>query len=215
MLRLVAAVALLALLVSGCQRQIDGQAVSMPMPGVAVTGDGYGVQVGSTDADVQLLIFIEPQCPHCHRLQRDFSAKFIDRMADGSLAITYRPLTFLDDALGGDTSARAADAMFQAVSPEATAMQYQEFMAAMAEHTGPGGPTYLALAIMAGLPVSASEWISGPDSAVDTTAMDEANAQMLGDYGDGTPTVVDLGADDTLDTSEDDWFDRLFDRPRY
>ena len=101
----------------GCSRTVDGTAQPDPRkPGVALSGDGYGIVAGFDDAPVNVEIFTEPQCNHCADLQADFGDDIARYLNIGQLAVTYRPMTFLDDS-DDRYSARVSNALFLAVDP--------------------------------------------------------------------------------------------------
>ncbi|MGB8500968.1 thioredoxin domain-containing protein [Mycobacterium sp.] len=65
--------------------------------GVMLTGDGFGVQLGTSAARVALEIFIEPQCSHCARLMMFHGGEIADYIYSGDLRVTHRLVTFLDN----------------------------------------------------------------------------------------------------------------------
>ena len=141
----VAAVALsLVGAVSGCTRAVSGTAQGDPNPPrVAVTDDSFGIRAGLEDAPVQLEIFTEPQCTHCADLQHEFGDQFAYYIGTGQLAVTYRPMTFLDSPDTDGHSARVANAMFVAATPggevATTGRQFQHFVEQLWAHQEPGG----------------------------------------------------------------------------
>ena len=101
----------------GCSRQITGTAQVDPnQPSVDITKDKFGIRAGSDDAPVQLELYTEPQCSHCADLQADFGDQLAYYIGIGQLAVTYRPLTFLDTGADGH-SAHVANALFAAAPP--------------------------------------------------------------------------------------------------
>src|ERR1700712_1560705 len=87
----------LVVALTGCTRGISGTAQGdLNPPRVEVTQDSFGIRAGLEDAPVQLEIYTEPQCTHCADLQHDFGDQFAYYIGAGQLAITYRPMTFLD-----------------------------------------------------------------------------------------------------------------------
>src|SRR3954449_8990639 len=104
----------LLVVVIGCERGVTGKAVGDLHPPLAqVTDDSYGIRAGAAAAPVQLEIYTEPQCTHCAELQADFGDRFAEYIRNGELAITYRPMTFLDTAATDGHSARVVNALFQ------------------------------------------------------------------------------------------------------
>src|SRR5882757_10912630 len=107
----------LVLVVTGCSRQITGTAQVDPNQTLAsITKDGFGIRAGSEDAPVQVELYTEPQCSHCADLQHDFGDQIAYYIGIGALAVTYRPVTFLDQVPDGYSS-HVAKAMFAAAAP--------------------------------------------------------------------------------------------------
>src|ERR1700739_2448387 len=104
---------------AGCSRAIDGLAAAPPdtHPAATVTlaDDGFGIQLGRPLAPVALEIFIEPQCPHCAAFMMFHGGQIADYIDGGDLRVTYRPVTFLDNAATG-YSHRVSNALFLAAA---------------------------------------------------------------------------------------------------
>ncbi|MDT7713977.1 MAG: hypothetical protein QOG46_2940, partial [Pseudonocardiales bacterium] len=93
----VAATAALLIGAVGCTNQIAGTATPDPtQPPLALSDDGYGIAAGYPDAPVQIELYTEPQCNHCEELQSAYGEDIERSINLGELAVTYRPLTFLD-----------------------------------------------------------------------------------------------------------------------
>ena len=213
---IVAAVA--ALTVTGCSREIEG--VAQPDPrqaGVAVSSDGFGIVVGFPDAPVQLEIFTEPQCSHCAHLQATFGEDIKRHIESGQLAVTYRPMTFLDDEHEIDYSAVVTNALFLAVEPSTKAATFQNFVEdlwanqklSLVDYTG---DDFADIARDSGLSDDIVARISDGDSAVDTDDLASANESLLSEESPespGTPTVYNLKQKDTVDISDDAWLEHL------
>lgn len=221
------AVALLTvslLLLSGCSRQIDGIAEGDPNPPlVDITPDGFGILAGLADAPVQLEIFTEPQCTHCADLQADFGDQLAYYIGTGQLALTYRPMMFLDAGAAEGHSARVVNAMFEAAAPAGpeepivtTGRQFQRFVEELWANQQPGGTgpsdrEISDLARNAGVPEQQSGEIeSGADEKTDDdlAEMEENNFGFLYEadpLNTGTPTVFDLNSGEKLDIYDDDW----------
>ena len=108
----------LAITTAGCTNQVTGTATQDPtQPPLALSDDGAGIVAGYPDAPVQIELYTEPQCSHCAQLQDEFGDEMARYITLGQLAVTYRPLTFLDDGNNTSHSARVANAMFLAVGP--------------------------------------------------------------------------------------------------
>lgn len=230
--QVVLAVALsLALVVSGCSRAVVGTPLGdTNPPRVAVTDDSFGIRAGSEDAPVQLEIYTEPQCTHCADLQHDFGDQFAYYIGTGKVAITYRPMTFLDGPGTSGHSARVANAMFVAAGaaqggdagPSATGRQFQRFVEQLWAHQDPGGAgpddaTIAEFARAAGLPDDRVRQLLGgatAKNADDLAAMESTNFGYLYEVDPvttGTPTVFDLRAGRKVEVYDDDWLAALVD----
>lgn len=218
------AVALVSLTssVAGCTKAVTGTAQPDPATAaVEITEDGYGIRAGFDDAPVEIEIFTEPQCSHCADLQADFGDQIAYYIAAGQLAVTYRPVTFLDSAADGH-SARVSNAMFVAASPNPdgdtpTGPAFQRFVEELwaAQDPGGSGPADDEMADMArtaGIPDYQAGEIASGDLTFDTAAMSDTNLIYLLDIDpleSGTPTVYDLTNDEKLDVYDNDWLSTL------
>ncbi len=225
-----AAVITVALLMCavGCTNQITGTATQDPtQPPLALSDDGYGIVAGYPDAPVQIELYTEPQCSHCEELQSAYGADIEHYINLGELAVTYRPVTFLDTPSTDHHSARVANALFLAVgAPESTdeanmssGPEFQRFVEDLWAHQEPGGPgpSDEAMARMAeesGIPDDVAGRIRAGDTA-DDVDIDEMAAYNYGaligvdPITTGTPTVYDLSTQEKVDIHEDDWLDNL------
>jgi protein-disulfide isomerase len=212
------AVVVTVLASTGCTHEISGLArAENHHPGVVRSSDGSGVLVGSPDAPVRLETFIEPQCPHCAHFESAHGDKIGYYLGSGRLAITYRPMTFLDATKHNDTSARVSNALFLAADPAVSATQYQAFVQNLFRHQGddddPSDEDIAALARESGVPDTVATRIEAGDSGVDVDAMASDNKERLkvDDPEDPvTPTVYDLKADKVVNIKQSGWLDKLF-----
>ncbi|GBE65199.1 protein disulfide-isomerase [Mycobacterium sp. MFM001] len=174
---------------------------------------GNGVVVGSANAPVQLEIFIEPQCPHVAELEAADGDAIARDIADGRLAVTYRPLTFLGDRKHNDVSARISNALFLAADPSTPSAAYQAFVQDLYRNqTGPDNAAIASMARESGIPGAVADRIAAGDYAVDTAAMNDANRARLKEENPenpGTPTVYDLNTKTVVDTQDSDWLAKL------
>jgi protein-disulfide isomerase len=212
----------------GCTNQITGTATQDPtQPPLALSDDGYGIVAGYPDAPVQIELYTEPQCSHCEELQSAFGSDIEHYINLGELAVTYRPLTFLDTPSTDGHSARVANALFLAVgAPGSTdeadtssGPEFQRFVEDLWTHQEPGGPgpSDQAMASMAqesGIPDGVASKIrngASPDD-VDIDEMAAFNyGALIGidPITTGTPTVYDLNTQEKVDVHDDDWLDNL------
>ena len=222
-LRSLAVFAALGLLVpsAGCAKEVTGapRAASSAVP-LAIAEDGFGIVAGFGDAPATIEIYTEPQCTHCSDLQREFGDQIAYYITVGTLQVTYRPLTFLDDDYEGYSS-KVVNALFLASdaigNSAATGTQFQRFVEELWINQDPGGPAFTGeelrdMAIDAGIPESVAGNIGGDHEAVDLAEMEESNYSLLFDIDSvdtGTPTVYDLNAGEKLDVNDDAWLDDL------
>jgi protein-disulfide isomerase len=206
-------------LLTGCSKVVAGVAMPDPhRPGVAISSDGFGIVTGFADAPVQLEIFTEPQCPHCAHLQATYGEDIKRYIESGQLAVTYRPMTFLDDEYSIDYSAVAGNALFLAADPSTSAAVFQTFVEDLWANQQLAFADYEAkdfadLAKDSGIPDALVKRIGNGDKAIDTDKMESANQTLLSDQSPespGTPTVYNLTQKETVDISDDDWLAHLF-----
>lgn len=227
-MRLIVGALTVGVLTTGCTRDIAGSAQpDLHGPATKITDDGYGIIAGDPEAPIQLELFTEPQCTHCADLQNDFGNEIARYMNQGRLAVTYRPLTFLDpdhDSDSGDHSAghsaRVSNALFLAAGPQTSAKVFQQFVEDLWAHQEPGGkgPSDSEIADLArasGVSGDVAEKIKSGTPAVNIADMAESNFEYLYEVNPlqtGTPTVYDLKKDDTVDIYDDNWLSALMSR---
>jgi hypothetical protein len=210
---------------TACTQQLKGSAQADPVkPPVELVKDGFGIKLGFDDAPIQLELYTEPQCNHCADLQADFGDRMLSYIKLGQLALTYRPLTFLD-AGANQHSERVANAMFAAVSPHdgpgaagaTNAVEFQRFVEELwkAYDAGPDHPNNDELAGMArtaGIPAAQVSDIEASKPAVDLKDLEDTNFEFLYEIDDistGTPTVYDLRRGNKLDIYDDNWLSKV------
>ncbi|TPG34125.1 DsbA family protein [Mycolicibacterium hodleri] len=220
----IAVVVGLVVTLSGCTRGVSGTATGdLNPPRVEVTQDSFGIRAGLDDAPVQLEIYTEPQCTHCADLQHDFGDRFAYYIGTGQLAITYRPMTFLDTPASDGHSARIANALFVAATPgegdDVTGRQFQRFVEQLWAHQQPGGkgPDDREIADFAresgvpGFQVRQLAAGAAAKSATELADMESTNFEFLYEVdplNTGTPTVFDLKAGKKLDIYDNDWLSK-------
>jgi hypothetical protein len=225
----VAMTAALLITAVGCTNQIAGTAKQDPtQPPLALSDDGSGIVAGYPDAPVQIELYTEPQCNHCAELQAEFGDEMGHYINLGQLAVTYRPLTFMDelDNKKGH-SARVANALFLAVGPPeateepdaASGPEFQRFVEELWANQDPGGPgptdeEMAEMATKAGMPDDVASKI-GDGQAATNVDIEEAATYNFGaligvdPVNSGTPTVYDLNNEEKIDIYDNDWLDKL------
>ncbi|MEV0673515.1 thioredoxin domain-containing protein [Mycobacterium sp. NPDC050441] len=207
---------------AGCTRLVDGTAqANGNKPGAEITDDGWGVRIGFPDAPARIEFFTEPQCPACAHLQHESGDAIAAAVGQRQLAVTYRPLTFLDRSIT-EYSAHVANALFLAAGPGTTGTAFQAFVQDLWGHQEPEGspgPTDDAIAAMAtesGVGGEQTDKIAAGAQAVDSEQLNEANAELLSETQDSvsTPTIYDLVGEEVVDTSDPDWLAKLLATPR-
>ena len=210
---------------AACTRQLTGTAQPDPnRPPVEIVEDGYGIKIGLVDAPVQLELYTEPQCNHCADLQADFGDQLRHYIVIGQLAVTYRPLTFLDTGANLHSD-RVANAMFAAATgggaeqnvTATDAIAFQRFVEDAWSHydAGTDHPTAAELAEMArtaGISDDIAGRIESGDAAVNTKDLEDTNFGFLYDIDSvdtGTPTVYDLTKGQKLDIYDNDWLSKI------
>ncbi len=205
---------------TACTTTVEGAAMVPPgidpASDVALTDDGFGIQLGKSFAPTQITLYTEPQCPHCAGLQEDHGYDMAGYIEDGQLAVTYRFLTFLDEAPGGYSS-QASNAVFLAADPEVDvpAATIQNFISELywvMNVFGPDADEIAEIASDTGIPPGLVDRMESTDNGVDVEAMDEANAAALKEIKPddaGTPTVFDATANKVVDINDPDWLDQL------
>lgn len=213
-----AVAAVVALTLTGCSRKIEG--VAQPDPrqaGVALTSDGFGIVAGFADAPLQLEIFTEPQCPHCAHLQATFGEDIKAHMQSGQLAVTYRPMTFLDYEYEIDYSAVVDNALFLAVDPSTSATTFQTFVEDLwanqdLSFLDYNDKDFADIAHDSGLSAEIVQRIADGDAAVDTDELGLGNEDLMSQQSPespGTPVVYDINEKNTVDISDADWLEKL------
>lgn len=211
---MVVAATVLLLAGSGCSRVSSGTARPDPhQPGTEISDDGYGIVAGEPDAPVQLELFTEPQCNHCADLQADFGKQLASYIKLGMLAVTYRPMVFMDQGSNGP-SARVSNALFLAAGPDTSAPAFQAFVQKLWAHQKPP-PSDEQIADMArdsGVGAAEADKMSTNTRALDVNEMANANFGYLfqiNPLDPGTPTVYDHNTGQAVDIYDNNWLSRL------
>ncbi|WP_328351152.1 DsbA family protein [Mycobacterium sp. NBC_00419] len=217
-MRYLSALMLTLLLLTGCTKAVAGVAQVDPNgPSTAITKDGFGILAGDPNAPVQIELYTEPQCTHCADLQKDFGDQLVTYMNLGRLAVTYRPLTFLDTPATKRHSERVANALFAVAGPKTSAKAFQKFVEDLWSHqdpggTGPGNDELAEMARESGIPSEAVAVVTSGKDAVNLKELADTNFEYLYEVdpvNTGTPTVYDLTKGDTVDIYNNNWLSKL------
>ncbi|NMD58465.1 MULTISPECIES: DsbA family protein [Tsukamurella] len=208
---LVVAVLVGVLALSGCARTVAGTAVADPAAGVSAASEDGAVVVG--EGGRRITMFLEPMCPACRMLERQYGDQIREAVLAGRLTVAYRMLTFLDtESASGDYSTRATVA-FHAASVGTSDAVTLEFLRALYDEQ-PRGATDLdndglaSLAAAAGVPESVAERIRTGSTGVDGKAVGAANGALLTEVGGtGTPTVLADGR--RVDLNDAAWLQKI------
>lgn len=221
--RLAGVIAVLAvlLLTVGCDSLVTGTAVAgrqSSTAGVALTGDGDGVVLGTTQdgAGAAIDLFIEPQCPHCGHFVAEYGDAIAKNLAADRLTVTIRPLTFLDHD-NDDYSARATNAIFLvAADDKATPALVWSFIRALYAKLLATGSLLNndGIAQVANdVDVSANtvNRIAAAEPEVDGDDVSAGNLEVMDSYGvqPATPAVYDTANEVEVDSSNPHWLDEL------
>jgi protein-disulfide isomerase len=223
MRRLVTAVAALALLFTsvGCAAVIPGTAVAAKVDaggGVPRSDDGHGIVLGTAQdgGAAAIDLFIEPQCPHCGHFVAEFGDVIAKDIAGNRLAVTIRPLTFMDNG-SDDYSARATHPLFRvAATPPPTPALVWKFIqglyarlmstASLADNDG-----IAKVANDVGVPAETVNRIAAAEPQVDGNLVSDGNLSVMDEYGveRATPTVYDTVGKDQVDFADPQWLAHL------
>ena len=100
----------------------------------------YGLVVGDSGAGTEVVIYEDPQCPNCARLEAEVADDLAAAVEGGAVRVEYRIVSFLDQASTNDYSSRAANALvaaYDVAGPEVFATLHRTLFE---EQTAEGGP---------------------------------------------------------------------------
>ncbi|MCX0270750.1 DsbA family protein [Nocardia zapadnayensis] len=150
-------VALVAAIGIGLAVRNSGSDDVGPIPAVAT--DNGAIRVGQPDAHATVRIVADMQCPVCKRFEADHAELLSKSVTDGTAAIEYNIVGYLDEMSSTEYSTRAANAsycvadtgtgkyqdwlklMFQQQPPEQGAGLTDEQLIAIAQQAGYTDPT--------------------------------------------------------------------------
>ncbi|MFF6984435.1 DsbA family protein [Streptomyces sp. NPDC008343] len=120
-----------AIMISGCAAQPSHQnsggetaRLTKSLP-VRLDKDGVTVVVGHAAAKNTVRLYEEPRCPDCRQFEQAGGQQLRELADSGKLRIEYVIASFLDERLGGEGSARAANALRASVNGGAF-LQYHD-----------------------------------------------------------------------------------------
>ncbi|AFU04712.1 DsbA family protein [Nocardia brasiliensis] len=199
----------------------------------SVRNDGYGpvrdasvraqlepdgsILLGRVDAKKTIDIFEDPLCPGCGNLERIYGQEIAQKIDEGTLAVRYRLVNFLDArSRSKDYSSRAVAAN-QCVAEGGSGPVYSKFHMELFTTKRPseGGADLsndelAALARVSGAPESQLQCIATGARVDEAKVTATAATAALGEALDGTaatPAVFD--GKTKIDVSNEDWVDVL------
>lgn len=189
-------------------------------PGTPVRVDEpAGVLLGDPDAPVTVDAYEDFLCPACAQFEKLYGTDVAEAVSDGSLAVRYRMLNFLDPASSsGDYSTRASAAAL-CVAGTGDGELYAKFHSALYQpqvqpvENGSSDLSDVQLADVAkqvGVADGTARCISDGAGAGDAGGRAQQSTQRLGRVSDGrvsTPTIMD--GDEKIDINDEGWLDRL------
>jgi hypothetical protein len=132
------------------------------------------------------------------------------------VAVTYRPLTFLDLGNPAGYSSTVVNALYHAADPGTPAVRFQTFVEELWANQDLANTRYRSvdfarIATQAGLPDAVADAIESGATAVNPGRISDANADLLLEIeGDvHTPVVYDLNGQESIDISDEDWLVNL------
>jgi len=140
----VAAIVILAVVVAivlGSRGTSGGTAAGSSVPVGVVGGTGGGVLVNAAPAKPKaptLDLYVDFQCPACARLEEALGAQMASMSAAGQIKLVVHTLSFLDDNLKNDSSARSANAAACASDAGAFLKYHTTVFAAQPQKEGDG-----------------------------------------------------------------------------
>lgn len=116
-------------------------AATVPQNAQGITGsitDNGSIRVGRPDAKVTVRLVADLQCPACQAFEAAYGPTLEDAVADGTAAVEYNIIAFLDRASTTEYSSRAANASYCVATSDPA--EYQGWLKAMyAQQPAEGG----------------------------------------------------------------------------
>lgn len=196
---------------TGCTRMVAGTAT------IAGAAKDAGVTVGgAADGAAAITVFIDFGCPFCKKFEEASGGRIAQYVDEGRLAVTYRPVSYLDQAsASGDYSSRAAASLFLVARSgvsDAVVLRFITEMYRQQPEEGEGNLTngeISAIAAGAGASSSVVQEISGHQVDERDHMRTEVNEDLLNDHGlSGVPGIIDESGN-SLDPSDSDWLSDL------
>ncbi|OSC40516.1 DsbA family protein [Mycobacterium decipiens] len=195
------AVLCLAATVVGCSPSASTPSGSSAKPGdslltlpARMAPDGVAIEVGNANAPKTVLVYEDFQCPYCARFERVNGPELATRAAAGSIKVRYVIASLLDGMLGGESSARAANAVRASVEVGGFPAYHQWLFDHQPAEGSDGFTTEFLLSAAGSVPAlnspafadavraaSYQQWVTASQLAY-------TNAQQA--HPDGVPTVL-------------------------
>jgi protein-disulfide isomerase len=206
----IAVIVVVGIVITKQQSEVQAEGYGPSTKSVA-TADANGVvTVTAADAtpSVTIDVFEDPLCPICTEFETQFGQQINQAVDEGSLAVNYHTLNFLNpSSFSGTYSTRAAGALLcvaqQAGSQPGLYMDFHSALFDPANQPAEKGTSDLSneqladLATTAGAPAAATECITSGQNDSAAVASAESSTTVLSTATNGrvaTPTVLHNGA---------------------
>ena len=199
-------IALIAAIGIGLAVRNSGSDDMGPVPAVAT--DNGAIRVGQPDAKATVRIVADMQCPICHQFENDHKELLNQAVANGTAAIEYNIVGYLDKVSSTEYSSRAANASYCVA--ESGIDNYPDWLELMFQNQPPEGGAGLTDEKMIELAEQAGYTDPAVADCVTNRTYDKYVAAKTQDSMDeginGTPTVFVNGEKVNLQVKNDRTF---------
>lgn len=171
----------------------DTTGTTVAAGGTPANTEGYGVVVGDAAAPKTLTFYEDPQCPICAAFEQSVGDQVSQGIADGTVKVEYRIISFLDRASQNEYSSRAANALYAVADtsgPDAFKKFHDLLYANQPEENtaGPSNDELVQYAVQAGADEAAVK--SKIEEGTYAQFVVNATDQSSKDGVNGTPSVA-------------------------
>lgn len=185
-----------------------------------LSADG-SITLAAAGAPVAIELFEDPLCPHCGAFEAQYGDQIAEAIDTGTLSVTYRPLTFLNQgSASGDYSTRAWAALMCVAQDDATSGAasygaYHDLLFSSDVQPSEGGKSdhtdseLADYAVQSGASAAASLCITDGDMQGRVRSADATSQKDLTDQVGrvGSPTVLSGGK--SVSYQDSGWLTRL------